>query len=401
VKVAIAKPDYRIRGGCEAVLDRVAEGLRARGHDVRFELIDATGDLAKRLPVPIPEASRRLFPAFFDHAALALAFEDLDLAAYDAVLSTQPPSYAVSHPRHLNLFFHHLKVCYDLEAAVAATGTVEPELLALGADIVREIDRAYLRPDLPILTNSERTRWRLRTFNGLNGNVQVLYAGLDDDYLGYDGPIAFKDPVCIGRQEFPKRPELFIHAMKHLPDLRGRVVGSGGRERAVRNLDTYLTHLHAILGQEPDDAELWQRMAFSGDNFDTAPLERELAHRGLSSNITFTGRVTRTQLVGEFADALCVVCPAYEEDFGLTCIEAFAFGKPVIACHDGGGYAELIEDGVDGFLVEPAGTAIAEAIARFRDRSLAERMGRAGREKALRFTWDRAISQVEAKLREL
>ena len=59
-----------------------------------------------------------------------------------------------------------------------------------------------------------------------------------------------------------------------------------------------------------------------------------------------------------------------------------ALGKPVIACVDGGGYVELIEDGVDGFLVEATGPAIARAINRLKDRAVARAMGARGREKA-------------------
>jgi glycosyltransferase involved in cell wall biosynthesis len=75
-----------------------------------------------------------------------------------------------------------------------------------------------------------------------------------------------------------------------------------------------------------------------------------------------------------------------------------AFGKPVIACADGGGYVELIDDGVDGFLVEATGPAIARAIARLRAPDVARTMGARGREKAKTYTWARAIDHVERAL---
>jgi glycosyltransferase involved in cell wall biosynthesis len=75
-----------------------------------------------------------------------------------------------------------------------------------------------------------------------------------------------------------------------------------------------------------------------------------------------------------------------------------ACGKPVVACHDGGGYVELIADGVDGFLVEPNGPAIAAAILRLKDVELARTMGERGREKARAYTWDRAIDDLERTL---
>src|SRR5436190_23910191 len=73
-----------------------------------------------------------------------------------------------------------------------------------------------------------------------------------------------------------------------------------------------------------------------------------------------------------------------------------ALGKPVIACVDGGGYVELIEDGVDGFLVEATGPAIAAAIEQLKDSALAREMGARGREKARAYTWPKAIDHVSA-----
>jgi glycosyltransferase involved in cell wall biosynthesis len=116
--------------------------------------------------------------------------------------------------------------------------------------------------------------------------------------------------------------------------------------------------------------------------------------------VKFLGRTTKDDLVREYASALCVVCPAFDEDYGLTCLEAMALGKPVIACVDGGGYVELIDDGVDGFLVDATGPAIAAAIERLKDPALARAMGARGREKARAYTWPRAIDQVERALQD-
>ena len=63
-----------------------------------------------------------------------------------------------------------------------------------------------------------------------------------------------------------------------------------------------------------------------------------------------------------------------------------------------GGVPELVEDGVTGFLVPPRDPdALAEALQRLiADPGLRRRMGRAGREKALReFTLDRMLRETE------
>jgi glycosyltransferase involved in cell wall biosynthesis len=76
---------------------------------------------------------------------------------------------------------------------------------------------------------------------------------------------------------------------------------------------------------------------------------------------------------------------------------------PVVAT-DAGGLPEVVEHGVTG-LVVPRGdsTALAGAIASLlEDPALRERMGKAGRERALRFfDWDRTAEQLEEIYRKI
>lgn len=54
-----------------------------------------------------------------------------------------------------------------------------------------------------------------------------------------------------------------------------------------------------------------------------------------------------------------------------------------------------MEDGVNGFVVEPTGRAIAEAVARLREQpDLAREMGERARETAAEYTWERAMGQI-------
>lgn len=69
-------------------------------------------------------------------------------------------------------------------------------------------------------------------------------------------------------------------------------------------------------------------------------------------NIIFTGYVDRKQLLKIISDSKLLVLPSIWENFGYTCIEAMALGKVVIASK-AGGFEEIIEDGVSGFLVQP------------------------------------------------
>jgi glycosyltransferase involved in cell wall biosynthesis len=69
-----------------------------------------------------------------------------------------------------------------------------------------------------------------------------------------------------------------------------------------------------------------------------------------------------------YAQATALIAPSLE-DFGLTPLEAGAFGKPTLALR-GGGYLDTVIEGITGsFFDEPTPEAIATAVADFRSRA--------------------------------
>jgi len=77
------------------------------------------------------------------------------------------------------------------------------------------------------------------------------------------------------------------------------------------------------------------------------------------------GRVTDAQLRWLYANAAALVATSYE-DFGLTPVEAFGFGTPVVALR-AGGYLDSCVDGVTGVWVEdPSVGGVVDGLRRFR-----------------------------------
>jgi glycosyltransferase involved in cell wall biosynthesis len=420
------KPEYGIYGGFEGVVDHLRSGLQGLGFDVTLESLNVQGEfesVAERLrtllsrqgvqghggslaindpaptiyEVPITEACLSAFPEFFSYMAQTEAFERVNVSHYDLVISTQPPSFAISHPRHISLFYHHLKIVYDLHDLVQQIGLFDPGLHRRATAIIRETDQHFLDKVSLFLAGSDTVKGRLSRFNGVADRTVLFQAGLDEDLFNFQGPVSYEGPICVGRHEFPKRPELFIHAMKLLPNLKGVVIGAGGFTLALYDADRYLGDLHRA-GEEIDDETLWKQKIFELRK--TADLRQPQPN--YNSNVSFYGYVPRQDLIKAYQGALCVVCPAYGEDFGLTALEAMAFSKPVIVCRDGGGYAELVEDGINGFVVEPTGEAIAGAIRRLaEDRNLARRLGEAGHQTSRRFSWDIATRVAADAIRRV
>jgi glycosyltransferase involved in cell wall biosynthesis len=133
----------------------------------------------------------------------------------------------------------------------------------------------------------------------------------------------------------------------------------------------------------------------AGDGSELEPLRRKVGMLGLESRVSLIGRIDDLTLVDHLARCRAVCFVPRAEDFGLVTVEAFASGKAVITCRDSGGPAELVDDGVNGFVVEPTPEAVAGAIGQVMgDRALAERLGAAALATSARRSWDAAVSRL-------
>ena len=87
--------------------------------------------------------------------------------------------------------------------------------------------------------------------------------------------------------------------------------------------------------------------------------------------------------------------PPVQEDYGFVTVEAFASRKPVVTCRDSGGPAELVADGVNGFICEPTAAGLASALRQLIDDSgRAERLGVAAFESGVKLNWPETIRHL-------
>lgn len=115
------------------------------------------------------------------------------------------------------------------------------------------------------------------------------------------------------------------------------------------------------------------------------------------ASVVFHGHVPRQTVLNHLRHARVAVFPSYAEAFAMAPLEAMAQACPTVYSIQGSG-PELIEDGKDGLLVDPASPLqIAAAIDRvLRDHALAHALGQAGREKvSSRFSLPQILRQNE------
>jgi starch synthase len=157
----------------------------------------------------------------------------------------------------------------------------------------------------------------------------------------------------------------------------------------------------------PDTPEIAREME--------ARVERARNERG---NVVWIEQMlAKEEVIQLLSHATCFVCPSIYEPLGIVNLEAMACGAAVVATATGG-IPEVVVDGETGLLVpfepgdpvtrEPADPAafareIAERVnALIADPALAERMGEAGRRRAVeQFSWRRIAEQTLGLYRTL
>ena len=174
------------------------------------------------------------------------------------------------------------------------------------------------------------------------------------------------------------------------------VVGWVGRMTAVKNTDSLVRALQALV-----DLGVDARLLLVGDGPDRDHLERYAHELGVMKRCLFLGY---QEDVARFYDAIdALVLPSVNEGTPVSVIEALAAERPAVATRVGG-TPDIIRDGIDGFLVDPADPDdLAERLAELaRDAPRRAAMGAAGRARVLeRYAVSRLIDDIDRLYREL
>jgi glycosyltransferase involved in cell wall biosynthesis len=331
-----------VHGGAEVHVRELIRELRARGYE------------AELVSVPF-----KWYPKeeILPHAA---AWRLLDLresngTPVDLVIASKFPTYFARHPNKVAWLIHQYRAAYELCGTPYSDFGHNEADVGLRDTLIR-LDTEMLGECRRIFTNARNTAARLAKFNALAAEplyhpprlAARLAAGGYGDYV-----------LSVGRIESVKRVDLAVAALARCP---GRL-----------------------------------RLIVAGDGTQRGNVERAAHEAGVADRVTFLGTVGDDQLVALYRDALAVVYPPYDEDFGYVTLEAFLARKPVVTCTDSGGPNEFVVDGVNGFVCEPAPDALGGAFAALdADRGLAARLGDAGYDVARQITWDGVIDKLLA-----
>jgi len=335
MKIAVVAPKMATseRGGAENFYQGLINSLRRAGHQ------------SSLIEVMVDESS-------FDNIleAYCRCFY-LNLDDYDLVISTKAPTYMVRHRNHISYLLHTMRVFYD---------RFEPKTEEdyHRKSLIHKFDRYGLSPEMikKHCAIGETAVKRLMDADAFWSDIefQIIYpAPFQSD---------FKDPkeweyvFMPGRLHPWKRVDLAIRAMGHVDGIKLLVAGDG--EDAIR-------------------------------------LKKLTNELGLEGRVIFLNRVSEEELLERYSHALVVLFIPIQEDYGYVTIEAFKNKKPVITCSDSGEPSLIINDGIDGFVVDPDPIKIAEKIKYLQQNpDEAKRLGENGYSSVLNITWDKVIDDL-------
>ncbi|MFH1567995.1 MAG: glycosyltransferase [Gemmatimonadota bacterium] len=204
-------------------------------------------------------------------------------------------------------------------------------------------------------------------------------------------------PLAVDTETFSPQPP--DPALVQRLGLSGKLVFlTVGRLVERKGVDAMLRCLASLGSQLPP----WHYLVLSDGPYRPV-LEGLVDELALRHRVTFTGFVDQGELPRYYRLGDVFAMPNREvvgpaggglsvEGFGIVFLEAAACGKPVIAGRSGGA-VHALEDGVTGFLVDPADPAsLRAAVLALADPERRQAMGAAGLEFARRFSWERSAA---------
>lgn len=161
------------------------------------------------------------------------------------------------------------------------------------------------------------------------------------------------------------------------------------KDTSFKNFILFVGHLQKVKGIEYliesflkiSKEFLEFKLVIIGDGPERNNLELGIRKYELGNKVELKGKLSLEETKNVMKDCYCLVLPSLSEGLGRVIMEAMALGKPVIASRVGG-VLDLIEDGKNGYLIEPKNSQdLAQKLKiLLSDKNLAIEMGKKGRD---------------------
>lgn len=371
MKIAIVHDYIKEYGGAERVLEELIKLYPAADiytslyvpeflgpHKKRFENYEIHPTWMNKVPMRHKLISPlRLMSPF--------AFKRLDLSTYDVIIISQTGAYfpnLVKKGKAKVVCYTHTPPRY-LYGYKTAREWRKNKLIYAGASVanhfLRMVDFNASKNVDVFIANSEEVKKRIEKF--YRREATVVYP-----------PV--KIPRVVDTTTNNKQPNIYYIA--------------GGRLARAKGMDIIIDSFRK--NQKP--------LKVFGRGF--AGYEEELKSKvkGQSSKIEFVGEVTDDEKFSLLARAKAFIFASYDEDFGITPVEAMGVGTPVIAYHSGGVKETVINGKTGVFYDKNTPESLNEAIVKFEHLKLDPNDSIVRAEKFSEKEFDRKIKEAVEKL---
>lgn len=181
-------------------------------------------------------------------------------------------------------------------------------------------------------------------------------------------------------------PNMLDSVPDQLSKLNEKRLISVGRLSREKGYEDLLDVFKLIHQEEPS----W-RLDIIGDGAQKNLLGDRIFNEGLKECVTLHGFQDKTFINNLLSKSSIYLMTSVTESFGIVLIEAMSYGLPCVAFDSAEGATELIQDGVNGYLIsyrnkEEYAKKVVELI---RNKKLRTKLGSAGRKTSLNYTGDK------------
>ena len=352
---------YPTVGGSGILATRLGVEFAKRGHEVHF--------ITYERPVAIQGVDPENVHV---HLVSVLEYPLFKYPPYTIALASE--MFRVSEQQNLDVLHVHYSIPHSTAAHLAREMTGVPYVVTLhGSDVtILGSDSSYLPVNTHTIEEADAVtavsgfmREEAYARLGLKKEVSVIPNFVDADAFA---PIPCED--------------------KGIGNGKDVVITHISNFRPVKRVHD-LVYAMKIVSKKAPGAKLM----LVGDGPDRISVERLVKRLGLENHVMLTG--FRSDVANLLRCSDVVVLCSQTESAPLTLLEGMSCGLPVIATSVGG-IPEIVDDGVNGFLVQPKNPeAIAEKILELNaDPGLRRRLGETARERVLeRYTAEKVVGQ--------
>jgi N-acetyl-alpha-D-glucosaminyl L-malate synthase BshA len=316
---------YPTYGGSGVVATELGIELAARGHEIHF--------ISYAPPIRMPAKADRIW----FHEVEVTNYPLFDHPPYTLALASK--MLEVAESSQLDLLHVHYAIPHSVSAHLARAMALPRKLPFIttlhGTDITLVgSDRSYL----PI------TKFSIEQSDGVTAISQYLKKRTIDEF-------GTRNPIEV----IPNFVNCDFYHRNDDPNARAALAPNG--EPILMHLSNFrpvkrITDVVEIFARVRE--KMPAKLVMIGDGPDRGAAEHLARQKKISRDVLFIGK--QDQVYEKLGLADLFLLPSDQESFGLAALEAMACEVPVIASNVGG-VPEVIENGVDGYLVPPRDVA--------------------------------------------